>query len=178
LAAAALLSAPGCQSDSHTGSDALFGGLFGAGTGALIGSATGHAGAGAAIGAGVGTLAGAAVGSAQDQADARNRALIEAQLGRRIGPGSVTTGEVLNMAQAHVNDDLIINHIRTHGMVAPPNTNELIALQQNGVSPRVVQAMQEAPPPQVIVQQGAPPPVVVEGYYDRPYYYPHRHYYW
>ena len=179
LAAAALLSASGCQSDSHTAQGGIFGGLLGAGTGALIGAKSGHAVEGAAIGAGAGALAGAAIGSAQDQAEARNRALIEAQLGRRIGPGSVTTGEVLNMAQAHVNDDLIINHIRAHGMVAPPNANELIALQQNGVSPRVVQAMQEAPPPQPVVVQQAPPPVIVEGgYYDRPYYYPHRRYYW
>ena len=82
------------------------------------------------------------------------------------------------MTRAQVNDDLIINHIHAHGMVAPPNTNDLIALQQNGVSPRVVQAMQEAPPPvQTVVVEQQPPPVIVEGYYGRPYYH-HRDPYW
>ena len=177
---AAVLTASGCQSDaSHTEKGALFGGLLGAGTGAAIGSATGHAGTGAAIGAGVGALSGAAIGSGQDEIEARNRAQIEAQLGRRVATGSVTIGEVVAMTQAHVNDDLIINHIHAHGMVAPPGSNDLIALQQNGVSPRVVQAMQESPPPPqtVVVQQPAPPPVIVEGYYGRPYYH-HRYPYW
>ena len=175
---AAVLTASGCQSDSsHAEKGALFGGLLGAGTGAAIGAATGHAGTGAAIGAGVGALSGAAIGSGQDEIEARNRAQIEAQLGRRVAAGSVTVGEVVAMTRAQVNDDLIINHIRAHGMVAPPGTNDLIALQQSGVSPRVVQAMQEAPPPRTVVVEEAPPPVIVEGYYGRPYYH-HPHPYW
>jgi hypothetical protein len=156
----------GCQSDSHTGPAALFGGLFGAGTGAAIGSATGHPGAGAAIGAGVGAVSGAAVGAAMDETEARNRAAIEAQLNRRPPIGSVTVGEVIAMSQARVNEDVIINHVYSHGMVALPTTNDLIAMQQYGVSPRVVQAMQAAPPPvqpqAVVIQEAAPPPVVVE----------------
>jgi hypothetical protein len=176
---AVVLTASGCQSDSHADRGALFGGLLGAGTGAVVGHAVGNTGAGAAIGAGVGALSGAAIGAGQDEIEAKNRAQIEAQLGRRVAVGSVTTGEVVAMTQAHVNDDLIINHIRAHGMVAPPSTSDLISLQQSGVSPRVVQAMQEAPPrPQtVIVRESAPPPVIIEGYYGRPHHY-HPHPYW
>ncbi len=116
----------GCKSDpTHTERGALWGGALGAGTGALIGSATGNAGAGAAIGAGLGALTGAAIGSDVDAEEAHNRALIEAQLGRSLSAGSVTMGEVISMVQAKVNDELVINHIRAHGMVSPPTGQRL-----------------------------------------------------
>jgi hypothetical protein len=169
----------GCAMDSHADRGAAVGGLLGAGTGAVVGHAMGNTAGGALLGAGVGALSGAAIGSGQDEIEAKNRAMIETQLGRRVGPGSVTSRDVIDMTQAHVNDDLIINHIHSHGMVAPPTANELIALQQNGVNPRVVQVMQEPPPAPraVIVEQPAPPPVVIEGYYGRPCH-PHHYYYW
>jgi hypothetical protein len=172
--------AAGCDSPpTHAENDAVCGGLFGGLFGAIIGHAAHNTAAGAVIGAGAGAIAGAAIGSSQDEAETRNRAAIAAQLGRQLPPGVVTVPEVINMVQARVNDDLIINHIHAHGMVAPPTSNDLIALQQNSVSPRVVQAMQTyiAPPqpPAVIVEDPGPPPVVVGGYWG-PYY--HRHYYW
>lgn len=169
----------GCQSDpTHAERGALWGGALGAGTGALVGGATGNAGAGAAIGAGLGALTGAAIGSDVDAEEAHNRALIEAQLGRSLSAGSVTMGEVISMVQAKVNEDLVINHIRAHGMVSPPTANDLITLQQCGVSPRVVEAMQTSRPPQpkAVIVHDAPPPVVVHTYYD-PYGPPRPHYY-
>ena len=177
----AVFLASGCQMDTHADRGALCGGLLGAGTGAVVGHAMGSTAAGAALGAGVGALSGAAIGAGQDETEAKNRALIEAQLGRRVAAGSVTVSDVLAMSQSHVNDDLIINHIRAHGMAAPPSTNDLIALQQSGVNPRVVQVMQEAPPPtQTVIVRESPPPIVVEGYYGRPYYYgpPRCRHYW
>ena len=50
-----------------------------------MGHALGNTGAGAAIGAGVGVLSGAAIGAGMDETEARNRALIEAKLGRQVG---------------------------------------------------------------------------------------------
>jgi hypothetical protein len=171
--------AAGCASDSHAGCGALFGGLLGAGTGAVIGHAAGNTAAGAAIGAGVGALSGAAIGAGQDEVEAHNRAMIEAQMGRRVAVGAVTVQDVITMVQQRVHDDLIINHIRSHGMVAQPTTGDLIALQQAGVSPAVVQVMQACPPmpppPQTVIVEQSPPPVVVGGYWG-PYYH-HRHYY-
>jgi hypothetical protein len=178
----ASLCALGCETASHTDRGAILGGLGGAGVGALVGHATGHTGAGAAIGAGVGALTGAAVGSGMDEVERKNRAMIEAQLGRRVAAGSVTINDVIAMSQAHVGDDLIINHVRAHGMVAPLQSGDLIVLQQQGVSGRVIGAMQAAPPPPppqtVIVEQAPPPPVIVEGYYRPHYYRPHHYYYW
>ena len=148
--------------------------------GAVIGGATGHPGAGAAIGAGVGALTGAAIGHGQDEIEARNRAMIAQQLGRQVNAGAVTPNDVIAMTRAGVNEELIVNHIRAHGMAAPLQAADLINLQQQGISPRVIATMQACPPqppPQpVVVAQPAPPPVVVE-YGWGPRYYPHHHYY-
>jgi hypothetical protein len=179
----AIAPSSGCQSPSHADQGAVLGGLLGAGTGAVVGHALGNTGAGAAIGAGVGALSGAAIGNGQDEIEAKNRAMIAQQLGRQVPPNAVTINDVIAMTQANVNEDLVINHIRAHGMAAPLQTNDLINLPKMGVSSRVIAAMQAAPPPPpVVVQQ--PQPVIVEQY-PAPYYGPHiyvgpryYHHYW
>jgi hypothetical protein len=174
--------ASGCESPYHADRGALLGGLGGAGIGALVGNATGNTGAGAAIGAGVGALTGAAIGAGMDEVEARNRAQIEAQLGRRVAAGAVTVNDVITMTQAKVDDELIVNHVRAHGMAAPLQTQDLITLQQQGVSARVIAVMQEPPRVQketVIVEQPARPVIIEEYHYGRPYWYgppPHRYY--
>ena len=161
----------GCA--TNTGTGAVVGGATGAGVGALIGSATGHAGAGAAIGAGVGAVTGAVVGNSVDEQQKRDRAIVAAS-----AAGRVTKEDVVGMTQNHVDEALIINQIRSRGMLMPPTTNDIIWLQQNAVSPRVIATMQEmSPPPGVIVEQAPPPPVVVGGYYYGRPYYPRRYYY-
>ncbi len=176
--------ASGCNSPYHADRGALFGGLLGAGTGAIIGDALGNAGAGTAIGAGVGALTGAAIGESLDEMEARNRAMIAAQLGREIRAGAVTVEDVVMMTQAGVDDELIINHIRANGVTRVPGPHELINLKNQGVSTQVIKAMQEPPLPRqetVVIEKPAPRPVVVEEYHYGPpwYYHPpyYRHYY-
>jgi Glycine zipper len=178
-----LLAAAGCASPHRADQGALLGGLIGAGTGALIGDASGNAGAGAAIGAGIGALSGAVVGSELDSIEAQNRAQIEAQLGRQLRAGAVTTEDVVTRSQSGVDEELIVNHIRANGMTQPPNTNDLIYLSQQGVTSRVVSAMQEPPrqrQPETVVIRESRPPVVVHEVYGPPVYHyrpsRHRHY--
>jgi hypothetical protein len=178
----------GCASPYHADRGALFGGLTGAGVGALVGNAAGNTAAGAAIGAGVGAMTGAAVGSEMDEMEARNRAMIQAQLGRPVAAGVVSVEDVVAITRAGVQEELIVNHIRVHGINRPLQTNDLIALQQQGVSTRVIAAMQEPPAPRtapvpvaqpVIVEQ-APPPVIVapyDPYWHSPPCYHHGGYY-
>ena len=178
-----ILAASGCAVDNHAQEGTLLGGLFGAGTGALIGHAVGGSAAtGAAIGAGVGALSGAALGAGQDQVEAKNRALIEQQIGRQLA-GATRIDDVVAMTRAGVQPQLIMNHVHAHGMAAPLQAADVIMLQQQGVDPQVIATMQATPSPvatqPVIVQEAAPPPVIVEGYYGRPYYWHHPHrYYW
>jgi hypothetical protein len=179
LALAPLFLAGGCNSPYHSDRGALLGGLGGAGVGALVGSAVGKPGAGAAIGAGVGALSGAAIGAGMDEVEAKNRAMIEARLGRRVAAGAVSTNDVIAMSQARVDDELIVNHVRAHGMAVPLQASDLINLQQRGVSARVIAAMQEPPlqpQPQTVIVEQAPRPVIVEEYrYGRPYWGPYYH---
>jgi len=180
---AAVFSAAGCQSPYRADQGALFGGLLGAGTGAIVGDAVGNAGTGTAIGAGIGALTGAAVGSELDQIEARNRAMIEQQLGRQLAAGATTMNDVMAMSAAGVDDELIINHIRAHGVAAPLQTEDVILLHKQGVSTRVIKTMQNPPPGgSQPVSVGQPQPVIVEEYhYGPPLWgppcYP-RHYRW
>jgi hypothetical protein len=176
-----VLALSGCMSPYHSDRGAVTGGLLGAGTGAIIGSATGHPGAGAAIGAGVGALTGAAIGNAQDEMEAKNRAMIAQQFGRQVAAGAVTVNDVIAMSKSGVNEELIANHVRANCMAAPLQSADLIRLQQEGVSPRVIAQMQASPPrpvQPVIVQEAAPPPVIIESYPYGPYWGPRCHAYY
>lgn len=166
------LGAAGCASPYHADRGALFGGVMGAGLGAVAGAAVGDPLAGAAIGGVAGTMTGAVVGGAIDDVEARNRAEIAARLGRPAPIGAVTVPDVISMTQAGVSEDVIATHVRNHGLARPLTTNDIIYLQQNGVTPRVVQAMQASPGPVMVgapaypagpayVVEAAPPPVVV-----------------
>jgi hypothetical protein len=159
-----LLSA-GCCSPYRSDRGALAGGLGGAGLGAIIGNAVGNPAAGAAIGAGAGALTGAAVGGALDDIEARNRAEIEARLGRPVVAGGVSTDDVIAMTRAGVAEENIVTHVRSHGMIAPLQANDLVFLSQQGVSPRIIQAMQQPPQlagPPMVIRGASPAPVLVE----------------
>jgi len=179
--------AAGCRSPYYSDRGALAGGLAGAGVGAAIGDASGHAGPGALIGAAVGAITGNAIGESIDADLARSQAEIEARMGRRMS-GAVTSQDVIAMTQAGLSEDVIATHVRASGVAQPPGVSDLIFLRNNGVSDRVIQALQQTPPPNVApagyaapVAYAAPPPrgVVVEHYYGRPWYAcppPHYHY--
>jgi len=169
-------SASGCRSPYYQDQGALAGGLGGAGLGAIIGSTSGHAGAGAAIGAIAGTLAGSAVGAGMDDIEARNRAQIAAQMGRPLPPGGVRIEDVVAMTRSQVHEEVILTQIRNAGVAAPLRSEDLIYLTQQGVSPRVIAAMQAPPMVQPVVYQAAPPPaVIVEEHYCDPWGRPYRY---
>ena len=151
-----LLLTAGCHTASHAERGALFGGLTGAGLGAAIGDASGHAGPGAAIGAGIGTLAGATIGGDVDQAEAEMHAAHGA-----VAAQAINVSDVVRMTQAGLGDTVIVNQIHAQGSLAPPTTDEVIYLQQQGVSAEVIRAYQEAP--QLVMAQPTPATTVVVG---------------
>jgi hypothetical protein len=170
------VAAIGCQTNTQTGA------LAGGGAGAVIGGIIGHqfhnTAAGAVVGAGVGAVTGAAIGNSVDRDEARNRALIEQQLGHPC-PGAVSVNDAVAMTRAGVDQNVIVDHINAVGVVRPLTTDDIIYLKQNGVSDRVVQTMQHPAyqPPVVVAQPVPPPPVIVEDpYYYGPGYY-HPYYY-
>ena len=134
----------------------------------------------------MGTLTGAAVGNGLDNIEARNRAQIAATLGRQVPPGTVALPDVIAMTKAGVNEELIVNHIRANGIAHPLQAGDLIALQNAGVSPRVIAALQAAPQPGAPAPPAlgpVPPPYAYPGpayypYYPPPYWGPPGPYYW
>jgi uncharacterized protein YcfJ len=186
------LAVSGCQNMNNTQSGALLGTGLGATTGAIIGNASGHAGGGALIGAAAGALAGGLVGDSEDKREERDAAVAQAQYEHAHSQAmarAVTVNDVVTMAHSGVGDEVIINSLRTRGCRWDSNPNALIYLKQQGVSDRVIEAMQNtglrpapagvALPPGPVVY-GAPPPAVVgggvvvvgPGYYGRrPYWY-------
>ena len=170
-----VLALAGCQSPYRSDQGALIGGLGGAGLGAIVGNQVGHTGAGAAIGGVTGLLAGSVVGDQLDQIEARNRAEIQARIGRVPGPGAVSVEDVIEMSQKRVDEQVLVDHVRARGVSRPLGKDDLIMLSQAGVSPRVVKAMQEPPlRPAAPVAYAYPPPpgpvIVEEHYYGPPVY--------
>lgn len=151
------------------------GALMGALGGAAIGEHNDNPLAGAAIGTAVGALAGAAIGDSVDNDIARQEAYQQRVYTQQISQAATVDG-VISMSRARLSDSVIVTHIHTHGVAYRPQSHDLIALSQNGVSDVVIQAMQTArlatAPAPVVVQ---PRPVIVqERYYVRP---PYPHYY-
>ncbi len=130
----------GCSTMSNTEKGLGAGGLIGAGTGALIGNATGHTGAGALIGAGVGAVSGALVGNAIDESEKKTEARVAAAMNPPHG-GPLGITDVVQMAQSHISDDVIISQIRSTGSVFHLSSNDTIWLKQQGVSDRLIQEM-------------------------------------
>jgi hypothetical protein len=147
----------GCNSAAGTGAAA--GGLLGAGIGGLVGRSPGAALVGGALGAGAGLATGAVVDAAHDKKVARDSA-------RAAVANSVSLEDVAKMTQANVSDEIIIDKIRQTNVAYSLTGDQLVWLKQQGVSDRVVRAMQTngyGTP----VRYAAPPPVVV---YERPVY--------
>gem|GEM_PF-434201 len=174
----------GCASPYYADRGALLGGVLGAGTGAVMGKALGSTAAGALLGAGVGAVAGAAVGESLDEIEARNRAMIAAQLGREVGPGPVSIEDIVMMVKAGVEEELIINHIRAHGVTRQPGPHEIVTLRQEGVSAAIIRAIQDAGPysprSAVVIRESPPPPVIIEEYHYAPWWWggPRYRYYY
>ena len=159
--------AGGCASMNHTQSGAMVGGGLGALTGAVVGSSTGHGPGGALIGAAVGAVAGGAVGHAEDHREARDAAIMQAAYEQQ-SRNALTNFDLIRMAQSGMGDDVIISSIQTRGGRFDLGTDALITLKSNGVSERVIVAMQQAVQgrgptvvgPAPVVMPG--PPVIVE----------------
>ena len=160
LALGFALTAGGCASMNHTQSGAMVGGGLGALTGAVVGAGSGHAPGGALIGAAVGALAGGAVGHSEDHREANEAAFMQAAYIEQ-SRNALTNFDLIRMAQSGLGDDVMIASIQTRGGRFDLGTEALITLKANGVSERVIVAMQQAvqgPRPTVV----APPPVIVE----------------
>jgi hypothetical protein len=141
LPVALLLS--GCQTAAGTG--AALGGAGGAVLGNAVAKAAGGSRtAGTVIGGALGAITGAAVGDSKDQADARAaRAEANAQaVAAQSQAQALGLTDIAQLSQQGITDNVIINQIRTSGVVYHLSYQDIIWLKKNMVSDAVVSEMQ------------------------------------
>jgi hypothetical protein len=169
--------AAGCQSAGyHKRQGSLIGGMTGTAIGALAGANQGKALEGAAIGALAGGTMGGAIGNEIDRDEAYQQAAYNQAV-----QGAVSVNQVIQMAQSGLDEQLIINQIQASGVAARPTSQDLLVMQNSGVSQRVIGAMQVAPlagvPGRVIYRSPPPGPVIIHDpcYWDWHHHHPHHY---
>jgi hypothetical protein len=159
----------GCEHMNNTEKGVGLGAATGAGLGLLAGAATGNPRTGAAVGGLVGAGLGGAVGNAADREERRERDFQQAVATAQVQAQQQRMGmtDVVYMAQAGHDDQVIINQIRTTGSTFQLTGSDLDFLKNNGVSGRVIAEMQAARPatrvvsPRSTVIYETPAPVIV-----------------
>ena len=163
-----LLSTVGCSAMNNTEKGLLGGAAVGTGAGALL--TRGHP-AGMLVGGALGAMTGGIVGSEQDRREDRKayaQAVANSQAARQM-----SVNEVIQLTQQRTPDHIIIGQINSTGSVFSLTTNDILDLQNHGVSSAVIQTMQARrysravvvapPPPQVVYVEPPPPPGFVVG---------------
>lgn len=160
-AVAFLLGSTGCSTMNNTEKGALVGGGVGTVVGTAIGAATGNPRTGAAVGA----LGGAAVGAlAGNKEDERERTIERAEHQQAVADQYAPLGmmDVVNLSRGGTDADVIAAQIRNTNSSFNLSTTDIEYLTQQGVSPRVIRAMQDSragSPRRVIVREA---PVIIE----------------
>lgn len=161
-AVASLVGSTGCSSLNNTEKGALVGGGVGGVVGTAIGAATGNPRTGAAVGA----LGGAAVGAlAGNKEDEKERAIERAESREAVANQYAPLGliDVVNLSRGGTDAEVIVAQIRNTNSSFSLSTTDIEYLTQQGVSPRVIRAMQDTRirgvPRQVIVREA---PVIIE----------------
>jgi len=141
LAAMVLACSACAENKTRIGEGAGFGGILGAAAGGIIGHQSGHGVEGALIGGAVGAASGAAVGSQieKPQAAVQNQAVAQ-----NYAVAPLTMQQVVDLSKQGVSGDDIIAKIQASGAKFVLTADDVSYLQKQGVSQRVIEAMQAA----------------------------------
>jgi hypothetical protein len=116
--------------------ESVAGGAIGAGVGGLLSHSPGGAVLGGLIGAGTGALVGAAV-------DANNAKKAPSAAAADAAVRAPSLEEVARLTQSGVQPAIIIEQIRTSRVVYRLTPDQIVWLNQQGIHPAIVQAMQD-----------------------------------
>ena len=192
------LACSGCSTMNNTEKGAAIGAAGGGAVGLGVGALTNSPRLGAAVGALGGGALGAAFGSNKDDKEQKQRDVQQAQAvavaQAQADQQRMGIFDVIHMSKANQSEQVIINQIANTGSTFNLTPSDLDQLKLEGVSDRVIGAMQNArvarpvaparvvvvepQPTTIIYQQGvpvygpppiyaAPRPVVYGGYYYR-----------
>lgn len=187
----------GCAQWQTSEKGTLVGAAAGGAIGSAIGKKSGNPITGAILGAIGGGVVGKAIGEDVEQRRTYQQRGLYAQPAYQGYPAAnypvqnpgVTLDQVVSLSRSGLSDEVIISHVESNGFQQSLSANDLIILKNNGVSDRVIAALQRpnrsiprtVPTPPTVVR----PPVVVEevhvipSWYHRPrpmyYHGPHHH---
>jgi hypothetical protein len=141
LCSAVLLLTTGCQNTkTHAVEGGVIGGILGAGAGYGIGTAAGHHGAeGAAIGAVAGALGGALIGGQMNKANKDTQGAAGTQA---ANSNQMSLQQIVDLSKQGVNDAVIIDKIGLSNSRFNLTPADIDYLKQQGVSQKVIDAMQ------------------------------------
>lgn len=131
----------GCQStQTHAVEGSIIGGLLGAGAGYAIGKQSGHGAEGAGIGAAVGALGGGLIGGQMEKKGAEQNTAGSTS----SSSNQMAMQQIVDLSRQGVNDDVIIDRIHLSNSRYNLTAQDIDYLKQQGVSQRVIEAMQGA----------------------------------
>lgn len=158
LAAALLVNLSGCQTyRPNTALGGILGGTTGAMAGAAIGSHDGKSTEGALIGGIAGGVLGSAIGNQNDRFN-QSQDHYSQQQRTDAFESAVTMEQVVQMTNSGLNEDLIINQIKTKGIRQSPSTDDLISLKNSGVSDAVIRQIQNGGSARFVAPRAIPYP--------------------
>jgi outer membrane lipoprotein SlyB len=133
----------GCQSaKTRTAEGAVVGGVLGATVGGIVGHQSHHGAEGAGIGAAAGAIAGAIIGS---QIEKPGQATPSSQTGsatQAANPNQMSLQQIIDLTQEGVNEAVIIDKIHLSNSRFSLSASDIDYLRQQGVSQKVIDAMQ------------------------------------
>ncbi len=140
----------GCQNtQSRAGEGAILGGILGGAAGGIIGHQSHHGGEGAAIGVAAGAITGAIVGSQVPKQQQAAPAIAApapvsqaTQTMQSANPNQMSIQQIVDLTKQGVNEDVIVDKIRLTDSRFSLAADDIDALTQQGVSQKVIGAMQ------------------------------------
>ena len=130
----------GCESNkTRIAEGAVIGGLLGGAAGGIIGHQSGHGGEGAGIGIAAGALTGALIGSQIEKHKADPN---YAAASPGANPNQLSLQQIIDLSKQGVHEDVIIDKLRLSGSKYVLSAQDIDYLKSQGVSQKVINAMQ------------------------------------
>lgn len=133
----------GCQSaKTRTAEGAVVGGVLGATVGGIVGHQSHHGAEGAGIGAAAGAIAGAIIGSQIQKPGQSTQPAQTGSTAEALNPNQMSIPQIIDLTKQGVNEAVIIDKIHLTNSKFNLSASDIDYLRQQGVTQKVIDAMQ------------------------------------
>lgn len=135
----------GCETNqTRVAEGSVIGGVVGATAGGIIGHQSGHGLEGAGIGAAAGAVLGGVIGSQIDKPGQKNQATATPANQQASSANQMSLQQIVDLTKQGAHEDVIIDKIRLTNSKYNLTADDITYLKNNGVSQKVINAMQGA----------------------------------